>query len=98
MWVLAARFDLHVGAATSLKEKRHVIRPILDGLRSRFNVGAAEVDGQDLWQRCGIGVALVGSDASVLQKALRQVERFVAQHPGLEILEVTETLYQTDDD
>jgi len=98
MWVLAARFDLHVGSATSLKDKRRVLRPILDGLRSRFNVGAAEVDGQDLWQRAGIGVAFVGADAAVLRRALQQVERFVAQHPGLEILDVTESLYQTDDD
>ena len=98
MWVLAARFDLHVGAAASLKDKRRVLRPIVDGLRSRFNVGVAEVDGQDLWQRAALGVALVGADAGVLQTALRKVERFVASHPGLEILDVTESLYQTDDD
>ncbi len=98
MWVLAARFDLHVGAATNLKEKRRVLRPIVDGLRARFNVGVAEVDGQDLWQRAGLGVALVGADAGVLQTALRNVERFVASHPGLEILDVTESLYQTDDE
>jgi uncharacterized protein YlxP (DUF503 family) len=98
MWVLAARFDLHVGASVSLKDKRRVIRPVVDGLRSRFNAGVAEVGGQDLWQRSEVGVALVGSDAGVLQKALRQVERFVAGHPELEILSVAERLYETDDE
>src|SRR5688500_11757308 len=98
MWVLAARFDLHVGAAESLKDKRRVLRPVIDGLRSRFNVGVAEVEGQDKWQRAGVGVALVGADARVLEQALRQIERFVCSHPGLEVLSVSERLYNTDDD
>jgi uncharacterized protein YlxP (DUF503 family) len=98
MWVLTARFDLHVGAAESLKEKRRVVRPVVDGLRARFNAGVAEVDGQNLWQRAGVGVALVGSDAAVLEAALRKMERFVASHPGLEILATEEKLYQTDDE
>lgn len=97
MWVLAARFDLHIGAAESLKDKRRALRPVIDGLRARFKVGVAEVDGQDLWQRSGVGVALVGSDQRVLEQALRQIERFVAGRPELEVLAVEERLYQTDD-
>ena len=98
MWVLAARFDLHVAAAGSLKDKRRVIRPVIDGMRARFNAGVAEVEAQELLQRAGIGVALVGSDWGVLQQALQQIERFVAGHPELEVLDVEERLYETDDD
>ena len=98
MWVLAAHFDLHIPAALTLKEKRRVVRPVIDGLRAHFNAGVAEVDGHDLWQRCGVGVSLVGSDAGVLEKVLHDMEKFVCRHPGLELLDVTERLYQTDDD
>jgi uncharacterized protein YlxP (DUF503 family) len=98
MWVLAARFDLHVPAAESLKDKRRALRPVIDGLRHRFNAGVSEVDGQDLWQRAGLGVALVGADVTVLERVLQDIERFVACHPALEILSTHEALYQTDDD
>lgn len=96
MWVLAARFDVHIAAAKSLKDKRRVLRPVLDGLRARFNAGVAEVAYQDRWQRASVGVALIGSDAGVLRQALGKVERFVAAE--LDVIDVTERLYETDDD
>ena len=37
------RFDLRLPAVHSLKEKRAVIRPIIDGARNRFQVAAAGV-------------------------------------------------------
>ena len=98
MWVLAARFDLHVPASASLKDRRRVVRPVVEGLRSRFNVAVAEVAGQDTWQRVSVGVAVVGSDSRVLAVAMRKIERFVVAHPELDLLDVTERLYQTDDE
>ena len=98
MWVLSARFTLHVPASTSLKDKRRVLRPVVDGLKSRFHCAAAEVDGQDTWQRAGLGVALVGNDAVVLRTALQNIERFVASHPGLEITRTEDTLWNFDDE
>ncbi|MEZ5167144.1 MAG: DUF503 domain-containing protein [Acidimicrobiales bacterium] len=51
MHVLAAEIDLRVPGSRSLKDKRSALRPILDGLRHRHPVAAAEVDHLDEWQR-----------------------------------------------
>ncbi len=61
MHVAALSVDLHLPQSHSLKEKRAVIRPILDGCRHRFRVAAAEVAYQDRWQRAGLGFGVVAS-------------------------------------
>jgi len=85
---VAVRFDLHVPASRSLKAKRAVIRPVVDGLRHRFKVSVAEVDYQDQWQRASIGVALVDGSASHLQAVMESVERFVAAAPDLDLIDI----------
>jgi uncharacterized protein YlxP (DUF503 family) len=80
--------DLHLPAVHSLKEKRGVIRPILDGARHRFGVASAEVDAQDRWQRAGLGFATVASSARHVGDVLDSVERFVWSFPEVEVLAV----------
>ena len=70
----------------SLKEKRSVLRPILEGCRRRFAVAAAEVDHQDLWQRAELGMAAVSSIAlGHAGEVLDAVERFVWSFPEVEV-------------
>lgn len=83
----AVRFDLHVPQSRSLKAKRQAVRPIVDGLRHRFKVSVAEVDHQQQWQRCAIGVALVAESPGRLREILDGVERFVAAAPDVELLD-----------
>lgn len=56
----------------SLKEKRAVIQRLLGRLRARFNVAAAEMDHQDVWQRATLGVVSVSNSQRLLESALRQ--------------------------
>ena len=63
--------DIHLPDAHSLKDKRMVVRRVKDRLRSKFNVAAAEVDHQDLWQRSQISVVTVGPDENYLLEMLR---------------------------
>jgi uncharacterized protein YlxP (DUF503 family) len=83
--------DLHIPAARSLKAKRAVLKPLIEGLRRRFAVAVAEVDHQDLWQRAGVAVAVVSSTPSQVQNVLDACERFVWSHPDLEVLGCSRT-------
>ena len=78
--------DLHLPAVHSLKEKRSVVRPILDGAHRRFAVAVAEVGHQDSWQRAVLGMAAVSASASHAQDVLDSVERFVWSFPEIEVL------------
>ncbi len=91
MHVVALRFELHVPMSHSLKEKRAVVRPVVDGLRHRFHVSVAEVDHHDTWQRAAIGVALVAESHRHLEELSDTVDRFVHAAPDLEVLDVERT-------
>ncbi len=68
-------FRLH--GNQSLKEKRRVVKSIIDKSRHRFNVSVAEVGDQDVHQRAVIGVAVIGSDGRVLNSLLDRIVAFM---------------------
>lgn len=96
MHVAAVRFELHVPQSGSLKSKRAAIRPIVDGLRHRFKVSVAEVDHQDTWQRCAIGVALVSGSHAHLQDLIDEVGRFVAAAADVDLLDTVVSYLEED--
>jgi hypothetical protein len=81
----ALSVELHLPQVRSLKDKRSVVRPILDGARHRFGVAAAEVGKQDLWQSCELAFAAVASTAGHVTEVLDSVERFVWSFPEVEV-------------
>ena len=83
----ALEFQLHLPDVHSLKEKRAVVRPIVDGARHRFAVSAAEVDHQDKWQRAELGFAAVAGSESHVREVLEAVERFVWSFPEVEVVD-----------
>ncbi|MGD0439809.1 MAG: DUF503 domain-containing protein [Acidimicrobiales bacterium] len=78
--------ELHFPACHSLKEKRAVLRPVIDGARSRFAVAVAEADYQDLHQRAVLEVAAAAASERVIVETLDAVERFIWSRPGLEVV------------
>jgi len=84
----AVTFDLRLPSSHSLKEKRAIIKPILDGCRHRYQVAAAEVDHHDLWQRAGLAVATVSATTRHVSDVLDRVERFVWSFPEVEVVAV----------
>lgn len=69
--------DLHIPHARSLKEKRRVIKSVLDRVAHRFQVSAAEVEHQDLHQRSRLAFALVNSNRKHAVSVLEDIERLV---------------------
>ena len=85
MHVAVVRCELHIPASRSLKEKRAVLRPIVEGLRHRFQISVAEVDYQDKWQRCLIGMAVVSDSYTHAVDVVAKVERWVWSKPEIEV-------------
>ena len=73
--------ELHLPDASSLKDKRHVLKGLKEKVRAKFEVAVAEVDHQDVWQRATLAVAYVSADArhanTVVSKALDFIEENV---------------------
>jgi uncharacterized protein YlxP (DUF503 family) len=91
MFVLALQVDVHIGHAQSLKDKRGVIRSIVDGARNRYHVAAAEVGAQDLWQRAQLGFAAVSGSQQHTAEVIDEVSRFVWSFPEVAVLDEERT-------
>jgi uncharacterized protein YlxP (DUF503 family) len=78
--------EVHFPSAHSLKEKRALLRPIIDSSRTRYRVAIAEVGFQDLHQRALVEVAAVAGSGHVVTEQLDAVERLVWSSPGTEVV------------
>jgi uncharacterized protein len=78
--------DLHIPLADSLKAKRAVITPILEGARRRHRVAVSETGAQDLWRRAELSFATVASTERGARETLDAVERFVWSFPEVEVV------------
>lgn len=86
MFVGIARYELRLPEASSLKDKRAVLRRLTSMLRQKFNVSVGEVDHLDLWQRSTLAVSLVSDTQFHARKVLSEIGRRVDGHPGVEML------------
>lgn len=88
MRAAALRVELHLPGPQSLKEKRSVLRPVIEGLRRLGSLSVAEVDNQDFWQRATIGVAVVTADGEGLAVQIAKLRRYLDSRPEIEVLEL----------
>jgi len=85
---------LHIGGVASLKEKRRVIKSILEKIRSRFNAAAAETGRQDEWNYCEMGFSCVSNEASHADSMLSSIMRFIDNDARVEIIQsMSESLH-----
>jgi uncharacterized protein len=95
--VAVERFDVRIPGSGSLKEKRHVVKALKDGLRAKFNVSVAEVAHHDLWQRSAVAVAAVGGEQYHVRKVMHQIERYVERHPRVDVIDAELSLHYPED-
>lgn len=91
MRVAALRVELHLPEAQSLKEKRRVLRPVLEGLKRLGSYSVAEVDHHDAWQRAALGIAIVAPDGKGLGMHIAKVRRYLDGLVEAEVLDVFQT-------
>ena len=77
MTVGIARIQFRLHGNQSLKEKRRVVKSLVEKSRHRFNVAVAEVEDQDVHQRATLGVAVVGNDGRVLNSVLDHLIKYM---------------------
>lgn len=73
MWVGITELTFRIDGCRSLKDKRRVIRSLVDRLRHHFNLSVAEVGLQDVWDQARIGVAAVSGERAVVERLLEEV-------------------------
>ncbi|MGH7889913.1 MAG: DUF503 domain-containing protein [Thermodesulfobacteriota bacterium] len=72
------KIELYMNGNRSLKEKRQVLRSLIQRIKSRYsNVSISEVDSNDLWQKATLGISFVSNEKPFVNSILDQVLRFI---------------------
>ena len=77
MTIGVAHITLYLEAANSLKDKRHVVKSLIQRLHNRFNVSAAEVADLDDHRVATIGAVVVSNSGAHCSDVLASVIAFV---------------------
>ncbi len=77
MFVGIGLLKIVIHQSSSLKEKRQVVKSILGKVRSKFDVSIAEVEDNDKWQKCSLGIAVVSNDSGHAHKMLETIHEYV---------------------
>ncbi|MCW3096643.1 MAG: hypothetical protein JWL77_2261 [Chthonomonadaceae bacterium] len=84
---------LYLHAAESLKDKRHVVKSLIETTRQKFNISIAEVDDLDKWRKATIGIAFVANDKAYVNRVLDKVVNTLESNPAVEVGEVELELF-----
>ncbi len=77
MHVGAALVELRIHGSRSLKDRRGVVRSIVQRVRNQFNVAVAEVGGQDTWSEALLGMTTTGNDPVRIRQVLERTIDFI---------------------
>ena len=73
--VMSAQLYLH--GITSLKDKRRIVKSVIERLKSRFNVSVSEVDHNDIRTSAIIAMAVVSNDTRFINQQLDKIIDFI---------------------
>ena len=77
--------ELHLTECHSLKEKRGVMKPLLNRLRSDFNISVAETDHHDFWQSAQLSLIAVSNLRPALESLERALEEYFNSSPHTQV-------------
>ena len=86
MFVVVSVFELHIPEGRSLKQKRKVVKSLVERIHQRYRVSIAETDHHDLHQRAEIAVAAVHGSEPELQRMMDRIRDLIDQVPEAVLL------------
>ena len=87
MHIVALRVRLEITSSLTLKDKRHVVRSLLDRIRNRFNVSAAEIGDNDSVRYAELAATGVANDRPFLDRMIAKVLDLIESEPRVVLLE-----------
>lgn len=82
------RVTLALPGSLSLKDKRRVVRSLVERLRQRYALSVAEVGAQDMLRRADIAFACVSGEHRQCEAVLAESLRWLESHPDVELVAV----------
>jgi uncharacterized protein YlxP (DUF503 family) len=80
---------ISIPGATSLKDKRSVVRSLKDRIVNRMNVSVAETDHHDQHRLAELAFVTVAAEQAIVQKRISEISRFLEHNPRFVLLDLS---------
>jgi len=77
MIVGLSTIELRFPMSHSLKNKRGVLKSIINRIKNRFNVSIAEIANHDDWKLATVGIVTISNDTIYVQQLLNKVIEYI---------------------
>ncbi|MEN8908395.1 MAG: DUF503 domain-containing protein [Clostridiales bacterium] len=88
MVVGVLKIDLYINKVFSLKDKRHIIKSIIERIRAKYKISIAEIDQNDKWNNSVIGVSLVSNGKDVVERMIDLIINFIEKDGRTDIINI----------
>lgn len=96
MIVGVLKMSLYSSEPQSLKDKRRIVKSLIERIKNKFNASVAEIGSLDSWNHCELGVVCVSNEAPHADSMLSSIINFVENDGWLEITSINTELLHTD--
>lgn len=77
-WLGIATYSIRIYGASSLKDRRQVVRSLVERVRRHFNASVADLGPDGVWDRLELAVACVGSSLQETTTRVDQLDAFIS--------------------
>ncbi|MCK4339375.1 MAG: DUF503 domain-containing protein [Candidatus Cloacimonetes bacterium] len=89
MPVKSITINLYLPLSKSLKNKRSVIKSIIQKAHNKFNVSISEIDNYDKWKNATIGISIIANEMPYIEKQLSEIINFIeSNYIDIEIIKI----------
>ncbi|MEG0771798.1 DUF503 domain-containing protein [Clostridium sp.] len=87
MIIGSCKVYLNVPFSHSLKEKRTVVKSIIDKVKHKFNVAIAEIEDQDVHQSIVIGLAVISNNSAHANSMIQTIVNYIEENTSANLLD-----------
>ncbi len=80
MIICTGKIYLNASWVHSLKEKRMIVKSIIDKVKNKFNISIAEVDNMDVHKSIVLGIACVSNSARHSNACIQNVINYIEEN------------------
>ncbi|TCK87957.1 hypothetical protein EDC19_2604 [Natranaerovirga hydrolytica] len=86
MFVHYCNFSILIYDSFSLKDKRSVVKSIINKSKQKFNISISELNSLDIQNKADIGIACVGNTSIICEQTIQSFTTFVENNYNIDIL------------
>ncbi|NFG26652.1 DUF503 domain-containing protein [Clostridium botulinum] len=88
MKILILKITLRASWVSSLKEKRMIVKSLIQRLKNKFNISVSEIDAQDIHKTVAIGMVGICGNSAQVDSIAENIIEFIDSNTDAEIIHI----------